>query len=270
MAIIVGTTRDITERKRSEEKLAQARRELSDRATHLDALVQERTQKLVETIAELESFSYSISHDLRAPLRAMMGFASILRADYGPQLDAEANRYLERISSASRRMDELIQDVLSFSQVSRGELTLERIEPERLIYDIVSTYPHLAPSHVTIIVAPSLPAVMANESALTQCVANLLGNAAKFVAPGVMPHIKICAETEDGFVRLLFRDNGIGIAPENLTSVFEIFKRATRDHEGTGIGLSIVKKAVERMGGTVELESELGHGSVFSLKLKAG
>ena len=83
------------------------------------------------------------------------------------------------------------------------------------------------------------------------------------------PQVDISAETGDGFVRLHFRDNGIGIAPENLTSVFEIFKRASHNHEGTGIGLSIVKKAVERMGGTVELESELGRGSVFSLKLRA-
>jgi PAS domain S-box-containing protein len=269
VAIIVGTTRDVTERKRAAEKLAQAQRELSDRAAHLDALVQQRTQKLVETIGELEAFSYSISHDLRAPLRAMMGFASILRADYGPQLDAEANHCLERISSASRRMDELIKDVLSYSQVSRAELVLQRIEPERLIADIISSYPHLASSEVTIRIASSLPAVLANESALTQCIANLLGNAAKFVAPGVKPQIDISAETMGGFVRLRFRDNGIGIAPENLTSVFEIFKRATSDHEGTGIGLSIVKKAVERMGGTVDLESELGRGSVFSLKLQA-
>ncbi len=269
VTIIVGTTRDVTERKHAEENLARAQRELSDRATHLDALVQQRTQKLVETIGELESFSYSISHDLRAPLRAMMGFASVLRADYGSQLDAEANRYLERISSASHRMNDLIRDVLNYSQVSRAELVLQRIEPEKLISDIVSTYPHLDPSEVTITVAAALPAVLANESALTQCIANLLGNAAKFVAPGVKPQVDISAETGDGFVRLRFRDNGIGIAPENLTSVFEIFKRANRDHEGTGIGLSIVKKAAERMGGTVELESQLGHGSVFTLKLRA-
>jgi PAS domain S-box-containing protein len=268
VAIIVGTTRDVTERKRAEEKLAEAQCELSDRAAHLDALVQERTRKLVETIGELESFSYSISHDLRAPLRAMMGFADILRADYGSQLDADANHYLDRISSASHRMDELIRDVLSYSQVSRGELALEKIEPRRLIADIVTTYPHLAPSEITIVVPPTLPAVLANESALTQCIANLLGNAAKFVSPGVKPRVDISAEIENGFVRLLFRDNGIGIAPENLSRVFEIFKRATLDHEGTGIGLSIVKKAVERMGGTVGLESELGRGSVFSLKLR--
>jgi len=269
VAIIVGTTRDVTDRKKGEEKLARAQRELSDRASHLDALVQQRTQKLVETIGELETFSYSISHDLRAPLRAMMGFANALREDYGQKLNVEANLYLERISSASRRMDELIKDVLSYSQVSRAELVLQRIEPGTLISDIVSTYPHLAPSEITITVEPALPAVLANEAALTQCIANLLGNAAKFVAPGVKPHVDISADTGDGFVRLLFRDNGIGIAPENLTTVFEIFKRVTQDHEGTGIGLSIVKKAVERMGGKVGLESKLGRGSVFSLKLKA-
>src|SRR6201999_12213 len=118
-------------------------------------------------------------------------------------------------------------------------------------------------------VASGLPAVMANESALTQCIANLLGNATKFVAPGIKPQVDISAESGDGFVRLLFRDNGIGIAPENFVNVFEIFKRVSTDHEGTGIGLSIVKKAVERMGGAVGLQSELGHGSVFSLKLQA-
>jgi signal transduction histidine kinase len=240
------------------------------RATEvLERTVADRTAKLKSVINELESFSYSISHDLRAPLRAMMGFSDALREDYGPQLDPEANRYLSRIGSASRRMDELIKDVLSYTQVSRGELVLQRIEPGKVIADVIDTYPHVDPAKLIVVVEPDLPAVYANESALTQCIANLLGNAAKFVAPGVQPEVHVSATSSEGFVRLHFRDNGIGIAPENLTSVFEIFKRVDHDHEGTGIGLSIVKKAVERMGGAVEVESEVGRGSIFSLKLQA-
>jgi signal transduction histidine kinase len=111
------------------------------------------------------------------------------------------------------------------------------------------------------------PCVMGNEAALTQCISNLLANAAKFVAPGVQPRVRVWSETEGDRARLFFRDNGIGIEKEAHEKIFGIFQRASRNYEGTGIGLAIVKKTIERMGGSVGLQSQPGHGSTFRLEL---
>jgi PAS domain S-box-containing protein len=240
------------------------------RATELlEKTVAERTAKLETLVEELDSFSYSISHDLRAPLRAMMGFAQALEEDHAAHLDEEGKHYLERISSASLRMDELIKAVLSYSRINRDELKLQPINPRVLIAEILGTYPHLSPTQITVDLPAEFPLILANESALIQCISNLLSNAVKFVRSGTRPHVKIWAESRNGQVLLWFKDNGIGIARENLETIFEMFKRVDHDHEGTGIGLAIVKKAVERMGGHVGVESELGQGSSFWLEFRA-
>jgi PAS domain S-box-containing protein len=235
----------------------------------LENTVVERTAKLQASVAELEAFSYSISHDMRAPLRAMLGFSDILMEEYGAQLDEKANRYLGRISAASARMDGLIQDVLSFSQMSRLELPLNPIDTHKMIQEIIESYPNLRPSEIGILLPHTLPMVLANEAALTQCVSNILGNAAKFVAKGVKPVVRIWAEEADGRVKLWFKDNGIGIAEQDYRRIFDIFHRIDRSHDGTGIGLAIVKKAVERMGGHVGVESTFGQGTSFWLDLQA-
>ncbi len=250
----IGTNTDIDDQRRSNE--------------NLEKIVAERTSRLQASIAELESFSYSISHDMRAPLRSMMGFAELLKADYGGQLDETANHYLDRIRTASGRMDELIQDVLSFSQVSRLGLTLEPVNVDRLVREILESYPHLQGPDVEIVIEEELPCVMAHEAALTQCVSNLLGNAIKFVAPGIKPRVTVRAEKGKGRVKLWVEDNGIGIASHEYEKIFDIFHRLDRQHDGTGIGLAIVKKAAEKMGSTVGLESEVGRGSSFWLDLQ--
>ena len=230
----------------------------------------ERTADLRESIAELESFSYSISHDLRAPLRAMQSFALILAEECGGQVSPAGKDYIRRIATSADRMDRLVQDVLSYSRVALTELPLARVDVEKLLRGILESYPVFQAPAAQIELEGRFPPVLGAEAFLTQCLSNLLGNAVKFVAPGVVPQVRVWAETGlDGKrVRLLFKDNGLGIETGAHEIIFKMFQRASTSYEGTGIGLAIVKKSVERMGGTVGLESKLGHGSTFWLELK--
>jgi len=263
-------SRDITERKRAEEALRKAEAELRRHAETLEEQVAERTARLRETIQELESFSYSVSHDMRSPLRAMQGYSDALLEDFRGQLDPVAQDYLKRISRAAARMDALIQDVLAYSRVAKGEIELTKVNLETVISDVIQTYPAIEKAKADIRVHEPLPKVLAHEAYLTQIISNLLGNALKFVAPGAAPRVDIRATSKNGMVRISVRDTGIGIAPEHQKQIFQIFGRVYSDkkYEGTGIGLAIVKKAAERMGGSIEVKSELGHGSEFSVFLK--
>ena len=256
-----GTCTDIDEQKRAHEVLEQT--------------VRERTARLRETVHELEAFSYSIAHDMRAPLRAMQGFAAILDQEYASKLDTTARSYLQRLVTASGRMDRLIVDILNYSKVVRGELELAPVDVQLLIGTIVESYPNLDASRADIQVEGTLPMVRANEAALTQVISNLLGNAVKFMAPDVRPRVRIYAEGthgggEAGMVTICFEDNGIGMPRESQKRLFNIFTRLNRPglYEGSGIGLAIVKKAVERMGGRVSVESEPGKGSRFRVELQ--
>jgi len=257
--------RDITE----EKKRQQALREGETRfRTELERLVVERTASLQETIAELEAFSYSISHDMRAPLRSMISYAEILKEDCGPMLDAAGIEYLNRISKASRRMDQLIQDILVFSRLGRDQVVLQPIDTDVLLRDILHSYPNLHPDLVTVTIKGALPTVMGHEALLTQCFSNLLDNGVKFAAKGTKPQIEIWSESTGGIARLYFKDSGIGMPSHHLERIFDIFHRVGRDNEGTGIGLAIVRKSAEKMGGTVGVKSDLGKGSLFWLDLK--
>jgi len=165
-------------------------------------------------------------------------------------------------------MDKLIQDVLSYSRVVRNESPIEKIDVANLLKGIIETYPALSSELATIDREDSFPPVWGNEAMLTQVFSNILGNAVKFVAPGVKPQIKVWAEPKESNVRILVKDNGIGIAQDQHEKIFEIFQQVETGFEGTGIGLAIVKKAVERMGGKVGVISEFGQGSTFWIELK--
>lgn len=257
---IMGTLLDISE-------IVKARETLAERRIELERQVAERTAKLQETIAELEGFSYSISHDLRAPLRAMQSFAQLLSDECAAQLNDEGRDYVRRIIAGSGRMDRLIHDVLVYSRVAQTELPLGPVDLQALLDGIVESYPQFQPAVADVRVARGLPKVRGNEAALTQCLSNLVGNAVKFVRPGQRPQVEITAQRENGWVKLFIQDNGIGIAPEMHGRIFGIFERLSRSYEGTGIGLAVVRKAAERMGGRVTLKSELGRGSTFCLEL---
>jgi signal transduction histidine kinase len=271
--VIQCNIRDITERKQVEEALVAAKNEIDRHAVELERVVTERTGQLRETIGELEGFSYSVSHDMRAPLRAMQSFAQILVDDYGGQLDDQGANYLNQIMRSSVRLDHLIQDVLSYTRVLHAKVPMESVNLDRLVRDIVETFPNGQPIKPEIRIKGTLPKVMGNEALLGQCISNLLSNGAKFVLSGTKPRLSISAETEeDDSIRVWFKDNGIGIAPENHERIFRLLERIhpATAYEGTGIGLTIVRKAIERMGAQVGFESELGKGSNFWIQLKKG
>ena len=263
------------ERKEAEAALARTeerlREQLERHAESLEQTVAERTGRLRETVGELEAFSYSISHDLRAPLRAMQNYASILQSDEAPRLSVEGKTYIDRIISAANRLDRLIQDVLKYSRVGRLDTPLATVDLEKLLREIIEQYPSFQKPRAEIELQTPLLSVVANEAALTQCISNILGNAVKFVAAGVIPRIRIWSQTEDSQVRLNIADNGIGIAENHRDRIFRIFERVHGEsiYEGTGIGLAIAKKAIERMGGEIGVVSELGRGSIFWIRLPA-
>jgi PAS domain S-box-containing protein len=237
----------------------------------LERLVGERTASLREAVAQMEEFSYSVSHDLRAPVRAMQGYARAVIEDYGDRLDKQGREYVDRIVRSSSRMDRLIQDILIYSRVARGEIRLQNISLDKLVREIVQQYPLMQPPHAEVMVAIPLLEVHGHEPSLTQAISNLLSNAVKFVTTGTLPKVRVWTERRDGEVRLWIKDNGIGIRPEFQHRLFGMFERIHPDRhfEGTGIGLAIVRKAVERMGGHVGVESSGGDGSRFWIELPA-
>ena len=262
---------NITDRKISEQALLTAKNEIARHALDLEQVVTVRTGELQDTIGELEGFSYSVSHDMRAPLRAMQSYASYLVDEYGNKLDEQGINYLHQIMRSAVRLDRLIQDVLSYTRILHSKLPMESVDLDRLIRDIVETFPNGQPIKPEIHVIGTLPKVIGNEALLAQIVSNLVSNGAKFVPPGTGPLVEISAEVIGGdSIRLWFKDNGIGIASENHERIFRLFERIhpVTEYEGTGIGLTIVRKAAERMGAQVGFESTLGKGSNFWIQLK--
>jgi signal transduction histidine kinase len=252
--------------------LVTAKDEIIRHALHLEDLVEERTHALRERVIELEGFSYTASHDMRAPLRAMQCYAQFLVDDYSSKLDDQAKGYLHQIMRSSVRLDSLVRDVLSYAKVLHDNLPMEKVDLDLLVRDIVETYAHGHYFKSQIKIRGILPSVMGKQALLTQCISNLLSNGIKFVIQGDIPQLEVRAESPTpGIFRIWFKDNGVGIAPENQERVFKMFERIypATEYEGTGIGLTIVRKAVERMGGKLGCESELGKGSSFWIELKA-
>ena len=273
--VLVRQAADLIDRRRAEDELREGRTELAaanqqlaSRTKQLDKLVERRTAELREIIGELEAFSYSLAHDLREPLRAMQGYTNILRDDYGERLDEIGQGYLTRIGAAAERMHRLLTDVLSYSRVTREALPLASIALQPLLQDILEQYPSLR--HAQIRITGELPAVMGHQAALTQVISNLLTNAVKFMPSGRAPQVEVSAASEGDWVTLSVQDNGIGIAPEHQERIFRMFERihSGTKYDGTGIGLAIVRRSVDRMGGSVGVESKVGHGSQFYVRLR--
>jgi PAS domain S-box-containing protein len=250
----------------------------------LERLVSERTARLYELVSELEHFSYSITHDMRAPLRAMRGFAEVMSGMVTEFPQPEMKVFLDRIIGAAERMDTLITDALSYSKAIRQDLPLAPIDAGKLLKGLLDTYPEFLANGTDIVVEGELPCVMGNEAGLVQCFSNLLGNAIKFVPPGKKPSVRVWSEVvEDpharrsGFpvaedssnkwVRIYVEDKGIGISSNMLPRVFQMFAKGAGNYPGTGIGLALVRKVAHRMGGRVGVESEQGKGSRFWIDL---
>ncbi|MGH7655888.1 MAG: sensor histidine kinase, partial [Gemmatimonadaceae bacterium] len=237
----------------------------------LEQKVRERTGELHDRNEELETYAHSISHDLRAPLRAMHGFSQALLEDCGPQLDDVGKDYAERVVAGARRMDALIQDLLAYSRASRSDMGLASVELDEAVRDALAQVEgDVASSGGSVSVSPHLPVVRAHRVALVQSVANLLANGLKFVPKGRAPQLKVLAERENGTTRLWVEDNGIGIDAAHHERVFGVFERLhqSEHYPGTGIGLAIVRKSVERMGGHVGVVSAAGEGSRFWIELQ--
>ncbi|MBC8009202.1 MAG: PAS domain-containing protein, partial [Burkholderiales bacterium] len=268
----VGTATNIDEQRLAYAKLVEARAELRRRADNLEDEVRLRTARLEEVNAELEAFTSSASHDLRVPLHHIQSFADAILEDGAMTLSPEGHANMRMIQVASRRMDRLIVDLLAYSRLSHAEIQIGPIDLERMVeqvlFDLKVT---VTAANAVIEVAHPLPTVAADGTGLRQVLTNLLANALKFVAPGRRPTVMIRAERRAGRVRLWIQDNGIGIDASQHDAIFKIFHRlhGNRQYEGTGIGLSLVKRAMQRMGGDCGVESETGSGSRFWVEFRA-
>lgn len=271
IAFAAKSVAQFLQRRQSEEKLRLTQEELSRYTDSLERLTAERTASLREVVQQMEEFSYTISHDLRAPVRAMQGYATALIEDYGPHLDETGREYLERISRSSSRLDRMIREILTYSRLARSEIAVQPVSLDSLVREIVQQYSGLQASGGEIEIAERLHNVLGHEPSLMQVISNLLGNACKFVAPDRKAKCKVWTERNNGHVRLFVRDNGIGIKPEHQHRLFGMFERINpqSQYEGTGIGLAIVRKAMERMGGQVGMESDGVNGSQFWIQLPA-
>ena len=260
--------RNITDRKKAEADIRRAQQELARMNEELEARVEARTAQLNKAVAQMQEFSYTVSHDLRAPVRAMHGYASAVLEDYGERLDEPGRDYLKKIVRSSDRMDQLIRDVLIYSRLAQADVKTDFVSLEELIQDVIDQNPALQPPGVEITLRKPLLPVDGHHSSIAQAVSNLLSNARKFVARGQTPRIEIWTEKRGDNVRLWIHDNGIGVPPVFQSRLFGVFERLNEDeYEGTGIGLAIVRKAVEKMRGTVGMESDGEHGSSFWIEL---
>lgn len=263
--------RDISEKRRAERELARAHQQLKEHAAELERQVAERTAELRDSLQELETFSSGLSHDMKGPLRAISGYAQVLRDEYAVQLPADGQELAARVVESCERLSRFVDNVLCYTRLKGGHVELVFVDLEQLVSRVIEDYPHAKQAQAEVKIQRPLLPVLASESLLTQVVANLVSNAVKFVLPGTPPKLKLCTERRGDKVRLWVEDNGIGIAKRDQDRIFELFTRlhSTSAYEGTGIGLAVVERALKRMGGTVGLESEEGTGSRFWVELKS-
>jgi len=255
---MIGIASDITERKLAEDKLDVAFQEIK---------IREKELKMANE--HLDGFAYSVSHDLRAPLRAINGFSQVLLDTYGDKVDEEMRHYLDRISEGSKKMGQLIDDLLSFSRSTRGEIKYDQIDVENIVNDLVKAYRDVEQDRDIEFVVNPLGKVEADNEALKVVFTNLLQNAIKFTADREKAHIEIGSEQKEDHIQFYVKDNGIGFDMKYKDKLFEAFQRLRTDEKftGSGIGLATVERIVSKHGGNIWAEGEVDNGATFYFTL---
>jgi len=258
-----GTSTEITD-------LVEAREAIARNHAQLEKRVEERTRALEDANSELQAFANTVAHDLRAPLRNIQGYANAILEDEQDRLSAEGILYTQRMAESADRLDGLIQDLLSYSRLSRGEMRLEPVDLTSLMRQVLADLAtEIAAREAQVSVPGNLPVVTGHRTTLGQILNNLISNAVKFVASEVLPQVTVFSVSMDGCAHLTIEDNGIGIPVEHRERIFAVFERlhGSEQYPGTGIGLAIVRRGIERMGGGVRVESAPGGGSRFTVEL---
>jgi PAS domain S-box-containing protein len=281
----IAIKQDISERKRAEEVLRETRDALAQANADLERKIQERTAQLVEANANLQTFTYTAAHDLRSPLRAINSFSRMAVEQYGEELGPAGQSLLQRVIGSTEQMQRLLTDLLEYSNMSQAELKLEPVDLRQAVDEALALVDEeIRNKNAAVTVARPLVEVVGHRATVVLLINNFVSNALKFMPSGVPPRVRIWADESDeaktdmatrrhggaGRVRLWVEDNGIGIAPQDQEKIFGAFERlhGRQTYAGTGLGLAIVRKAAERMGGCVGVQSELGKGSRFWVELR--
>jgi PAS domain S-box-containing protein len=258
-SLVLEANRDITERRRIEDSLRGAQEELAKRATELEAANN-----------ELEAFTYSVSHDLRAPLRHVLGYAELLQKHSSPILDDKARRYMAMILEASKRMGGLIDDLLGFSRIGRAEARKTAVNLDQLVREVIAELSEDTKDRNIAWTIGALPVCYGDRSMLKLVLANLLSNAVKFTRTRARAKIEIgCAAGKDNQVEVFVADNGAGFEMQYVNKLFGVFQRLHRaeEFEGSGIGLATVQRIIHRHGGTVRADGAVDQGATFYFSL---
>lgn len=265
-AALEEVKREMLRRQKAEQELLQAQELLRGHAAELERHVAQRTVQLTAAVNSLEGILHHIAHNLRAPLRAMNSYSAILVNEHAAGLDSTAQGYCRYISAAAQRMDTLIQDLLEYGHISEADVRLAEVSLQRALEQALSALSsQIALKKAKIDLAGPFPDVSTDARLLHHVLLHLLDNSLKFVGPGTNPQVRIRSERRGGSVWLWIEDNGIGIEPQYQERIFRAFETLHADgmYEGNGIGLAVVKQAMERMGGRTGVESIPGKGSRF-------